>query len=127
MAHHRHIRHGVGAVRPYIYGNLDLPNLIKRAFDAEEVERLASSKGFHIEAKIGDSVLVLEVGEFPPTASPTRNSIYVYVPDVDSSYQRAIEAGATSISPPTDQPYQERSAGIKDSFGNVWYIATYTG
>ena len=127
MAREKHIRHGVGAVRPYIYGNLDLPDLIKHAFDAEEVERLPSSKGFHIEAKIGDSVLVLEVGEFPPGVSPTRNSIYVYVPDVDAAYQRALEAGAISISPPNDQPYQERSAGIKDSFGNVWYIATYTG
>ena len=40
---------------------------------------------------------------------------------------RAMAAGATSVAAPEDKPYQERAAGIKDSFGNTWYIATYTG
>ena len=127
MAKRNHIRHGMGSVRPYIYGNLDLPDLIKSAFDAEELERLPTPGGFHIEAKIGDSMLVLEVGKFPPHASPTSASIYVYVPDVDKAYQQALEAGATSIGAPENKPYQERAAGVKDSFGNRWYIATYTG
>ena len=34
------IRHGFGSVRPYLYGNLDFPELIKKAFDGEELERL---------------------------------------------------------------------------------------
>jgi len=34
------IRHGFGSVRPYLYGNLDFPDLIKKAFDGEELERL---------------------------------------------------------------------------------------
>jgi PhnB protein len=51
----------------------------------------------------------------------------VYVDDVDAAYQRALASGATSITAPEDKPYQERSAGVKDSFGNIWYIATYTG
>jgi len=127
MAPHRHIRHGVGSVRPYLYGNLDLADLIKRAFDAEELERLPTPGGFHIEARIGDSMVVLEVGNFPAPAKPTPASIYVYVADVDRAYRRALEAGATSVTAPEDKPYQERSAGVKDSFGNIWYIATYTG
>jgi len=40
MAQHQHIRHGAGSVRPYLYGNLDLADLVRRAFDAEELERL---------------------------------------------------------------------------------------
>jgi uncharacterized glyoxalase superfamily protein PhnB len=28
---------------------------------------------------------------------------------------------------PTDRPFQERTVGVKDAFGNVWYLATYTG
>ena len=100
---------------------------MKQAFNGEELERLESAKGFHVEMIVGDSVLVLEVGEFPPSASPTRASIYVYVPDVDESYRRALAAGARSIAAPEDKPYQERAAGIKDSFGNSWYISTFKG
>ena len=120
-----HIRHGIGSVRPYLYGRLDLPELLKKAFGAEELERLpVGKKGFHIETKIGDSIVVLEVGD-PPHSGGTRASIYVYVEDVDAAYKRALEAGATSVAEPSDKPYQERGAGIKDSYGNIWYIATY--
>ena len=122
----KHIRHGIGSVRPYLYGRLDLPDLLKKAFGAAELERVpvGGDKGFHIETKIGDSIVVLEVGD-PPHAGGTRASIYVYVEDVDAAYKRALEAGATSVGAPSDKPYQERSAGIKDSYGNTWYIATY--
>ena len=120
-----HIRHGIGSVRPYLYGRLDLPDLLRQAFGAEELERLpVGNKGLHIETKIGDSMVVLEVGD-PPHPGGTRASIYVYVEDVDAAYKRALEAGATSVGAPSDKPYQERSAGIKDSYGNTWYIATY--
>jgi PhnB protein len=47
------------------------------------------------------------------------------VEDVDAAYRRAIAAGATSVAEPSDKPYQERGAGIEDSYGNIWYIATY--
>jgi PhnB protein len=122
----KHIRHGIGSVRPYLYGRLDLPDLLKKAFGAEELERLpvGGDKGFHIETKIGDSIVVLEVGD-PPHPGGTRASIYVYVEDVDAAYKRALEAGATSVGAPSDKQYQERSAGIKDSYGNTWYIASY--
>jgi PhnB protein len=55
------------------------------------------------------------------------SSIYVYVEDVDDVYRRAVNAGAESLSAPEGKPYDERSAGVKDSFGNTWWIATYTG
>jgi PhnB protein len=70
-------------------------------------------------------IVVLEIGGPPETA--TRSSLYVYVPDVDATYRRAMQAGATSLREPVQQPYRERNAGVKDTFGNVWWIATYTG
>jgi PhnB protein len=123
----KHIRHGVGSVRPYLYGRLDMLELVKRAFGAVELERLEAGKGgFHVEAKIGDSMVVMEVSD-PPHPGGKPASIYVYIDDVDSAYQRALAAGATSVAAPEDKPYQERAAGVKDSFGNIWWIATYTG
>jgi PhnB protein len=121
-----HIRQGVGSVRPYLYGRLDMLELVKRAFGAVELEHIPVGKGFHVEAKIGDSMIVMEVCD-PPHPHGTIASIYVYVEDVDASYERAIAAGAISVAAPADKPYQERSAGVKDSFGNIWWISTYTG
>jgi len=79
---------------------------------------------FHIESQIGDSVVVLETGD-PPHSSATLGSVYVYVEDVDAAYRRALECSATSLAEPEDKPYEERAAGVKDSFGNTSWISTY--
>lgn len=59
-----------------------------------------------------------------PTEFP-RNETYVYVPDVDTVYARALESGATSIAPPTDKPYRERQCGFIDAGENTWWVATF--
>jgi PhnB protein len=120
-----YVRHGVGTVRPYLYGHVDLIEFVEQVFGAVELERFVFSPNcLHVEAAIGDSVVVLEVGDPPPSAAAPA-SIYVYVPDVDAAYGRALEMGAEEVSPPKDKPYGERAAGVKDSFGNTWWIATY--
>jgi PhnB protein len=75
--------------------------------------------------KIGDAMI--EMSEAHGRWQPMPASIHLYVPDADALYARALEAGATSILPVTDQPYGERSGGVKDPWGNRWWIATYTG
>jgi hypothetical protein len=73
-AEKKHIRHGIGSVRPYLYGHLDLLEFVRQAFGAAELERLkVGANGFHVEAKIGDSMIVMEAGE-PPPPSGTRAS-----------------------------------------------------
>jgi uncharacterized glyoxalase superfamily protein PhnB len=49
------------------------------------------------------------------------------VPDVDAACERAIARGAETIEAPVDKPYDERSAGVTDRFGNTWWISTYLG
>jgi PhnB protein len=125
MPEKKHVRQGFGTVRPYLYGQPEVLEFVKRTFGAQELERNVNKRGgFHAEVKIGDSVVVLEIGEHPPETA-THSSVYVYVEDVDATYQTALECGATSIAAPEDMPYQERGAGVKDSFGNVWWVATY--
>jgi PhnB protein len=120
-----YVNHGFGVARPYIYGRLDGIAFLERVFGAEIVEKHSfSSSAFHVEARIGDSMVVLEASDPPhPSAAPA--SVYVYVEDVDAVYARALEAGAASITPPEVKPYQERQCGVQDSFGNTWWIATY--
>ena len=119
-----YIRHGAGAVRAYLYGNADLPEFVRQVFGGEEVERADyDDQSAHVEMRIADSVLVIEAGVTHETA--TRASVYVYVPDVDAAYQRALQLGATSVAAPADKPYGDRNAGVRDSFGNTGWIGTH--
>jgi PhnB protein len=71
--------------------------------------------------KIGDSVVMVS-GTGPRAA--TSAFLYLYVEDVDATYERAVQAGAVSIEEPVDVPYGDRRAMIKDPGGNDWQIAT---
>jgi PhnB protein len=120
-----HIRNGMGAVRPYVYGPPELLDFVERTFGAEIVER--SSDGSEVELRLGDSMIALSLGERFPANGGTRGSIVVYVEDVDATYGRALDAGATAIAAPEDKPYRNRAAGVRDVFGNRWWISTYLG
>lgn len=120
----KHVRHGFGTVRPYVYGGLDVAKFAAEVLGGVELVRHAfSDSAFHLEYQIGDSVLVLEASD-PPHASATASSVYVYVEDVDAVFLQAMVFGAVSIAKPADQPYGERVAGVQDSFGNTWWLAT---
>jgi PhnB protein len=98
---------------------------LKQAFGAREISKYASPDGVvhHAEIRVGDSVV--EMGEAHGKYPPMPTMFYLYVPDCDAVYRRALEAGATSIAELVDQPYGDRSGGVKDVFGNQWYIATH--
>jgi PhnB protein len=98
---------------------------LKRAFGAQEIAKYASPDGVvhHAEIRVGDSVV--EMGEAHGPYQPMQSMFYVYVPDCDAVYRRALAAGAKSIQEPKDQPYGDRSGGVTDPFGNTWYIATH--
>jgi uncharacterized glyoxalase superfamily protein PhnB len=51
--------------------------------------------------------------------------LYVYLPDVDAAYARALRAGASSIQEPRDEFYGDRTAAVQDVAGNQWYLATH--
>ena len=121
-----HVRHQIGAVRPYLHGPIGLPEFITKVFGAVELERHEfGPQSFHIEMQIGDSVLVVEAGELPPDTKPWLGSVYVYVEDVDAVFARAVQLGARVLAPVTDKPYQERQGGFLDAAGNTWWVATY--
>jgi uncharacterized glyoxalase superfamily protein PhnB len=100
-------------------------SFLKRAFGAREIAKYASPDGIvhHAEIRVGSSVV--EMGEAHGKYLPMPAMFYLYVPDCDAVYRRALAAGATSLSEPADQPYGDRSGGVKDAFGNQWYIATH--
>jgi PhnB protein len=123
---------GFRTVTPYLVVQ-DAPALIefaRRAFDAEETYRaIGSAGGVHAEVRIGDSMLMIGGGapDLPWRGARWTTALHIYVKDTDAAFERAVGAGATAIQGPADREYGERSAGVKDAFGNVWYIATWKG
>lgn len=106
----------------------------RNAFGATEFERITDENGKirHGEFRIGDScfMIVDEHPSFPDYQGPlTRGGssvhIYLYVEDVDHVFQQAIKAGAKQLLPVQDQFYGDRSGGVTDPFGHIWYIATH--
>lgn len=98
---------------------------VKEVFHAKETHVSRNSEGriMHAQVEIGDSVVMMgEAGEQWP-AIPA--SIYIYVPDVDAAYKRALASGATSIREPADQFYGDRNCGVKGPNGVQWWITTH--
>src|SRR6266545_4947297 len=118
-------RAGHQTITPYLTVKRpeQLVEFVKQVFGGVEIFRtIGSAGGLHAEVTIGESKLMIggyETVEEKPTA------LHLYVPDADAVYQRALEAGATSLEEPVDQFYGDREAGVKDPTGNVWWIATH--
>jgi PhnB protein len=88
-------------------------------------------KIWHAEIEVGDSV-VMVADEFPEMGSKSAktlgdspSSLWVYVPDVDASFQRAVAAGATGVRPPEDQFWGDRMSIVEDPFGHTWMLVTH--
>ena len=119
---------GYHTITPYLLipGAAAVIEFLRRAFDATELHRMVEPSGriAHAEVRIGDSPLML--GEPPANHPSIPGMLYLYVPDVDATYQKAISAGGQSIREPHDEFYGDRSAAVKDSANNQWWIATHT-
>jgi uncharacterized glyoxalase superfamily protein PhnB len=75
------------------------------------------------EIRIGDSIVMISDGGGLRESVPA--FLYVYVDDTDSTFSRAIAANALAVEEPTDMPYGDRRATVRDEWGNTWQIATH--
>jgi PhnB protein len=121
------VREGFSSITPFIFAD-DLPRMVdfmKDAFGAEETlhETVGDPPHTHSEVRVGDSMVMLGDSSQKFPANPS--AFHLYVEDADAAYKRALRVGATSMYQPTDQEYGDREAGVKDRFGNHWYIGTH--
>ncbi|MEH2502228.1 MULTISPECIES: VOC family protein [unclassified Bradyrhizobium] len=119
---------GFHTVTPYLVvdGAEKVIRFMKDAFGAEPVfEPMMRPDGkiMHAEFKIGDSIVM--ISDSSERAQATSTMLYLYVPNVDAVYQKALKAGATSLMEPADQFYGDRSGSVKDAAGNSWHIGTH--
>ncbi len=117
---------GVPSVQPYLHlvGAEKMIPFLEQGFGGVvtgHVPKSEDGKVLHATVQIGDTTLELDEahGEFQPMPC----HLHLHVADSDAMYARAIRAGATSIDAPSDKPYG-RSGGVKDTFGNSWYITS---
>jgi len=102
-------------------------DFLKKTFNATELRRYDSPDGsiMHVEVRIDDTVVMLSDGGGSFPAFPVW--LHVYVPDVDATYRRALEAGGVSVQEPQQKGDPDRRGGVKDPSGNTWWIATQMG
>ena len=104
-----------------------------RVFDGQERMRMPAPDGRigHAEIQIGNAVVMLadefpDIGfQSPKTIGGTPVMLSLYVEDVDATFERAVTAGSTSLKPPADQFYGDRSGSFEDPFGHRWSIASH--
>jgi PhnB protein len=121
------LKTGFHTITPYLLvnGADDLIAFLQEALGAELRGRYPAPDGrvMHAELRVGDSMI--ELGEPTGELKAFPTAIHVYLDDVDGAYARALAAGATMTHPLTDQAYGDREAGVKDRWGNVWYLARH--
>jgi PhnB protein len=98
---------------------------LKDAFGAIEKLKAPREDGtvMHCEMLLDDTSFMLADATADMAVYPFRH--YIYVPDVDAVYTHALTCGGVSETIPADQPYGDRIAGIKDKWGNLWWIGTH--
>ena len=119
---------GFHTVTPYLVvdGAEKVIRFMKEAFGAQPVfEPMMRPDGkvMHAEYKIGNSIVM--ISDASERAKATSAMLYVYVPNVDAIYQKALKAGGTSVNEPADMFYGDRSGGVTDPAGNHWHIGTH--
>ncbi len=117
---------GLHTITPY-FTVRDAARLIEflvAAFDATIIldKRYSNNTIQHARLRIGDSILMMNesTDEYPANVS----QIHLYVENIDTTFSKALEAGAIVLMEPNSRPHGDRMAGVKDPCGNVWWIAT---
>ena len=86
-----------------------------------EVHRGPDGRLMHGEYTIGGSVLMF--GESSPEWPASSSMNYLYVADTDRTHADCLRAGCTELYAPRDESYGMRSSGVKDRWGNTWWLA----
>lgn len=118
---------GYSSVSPYLIvdGADRTIEFLKRVFDAVELRRFPDDDGklIHAEVRIDDTVIMI-ADSVPPKWPAVPTHVHIYVADVDTTYRKALEAGAKSVQEPKKKGDEDKRGGVRDAGGTTWWIAT---
>jgi PhnB protein len=124
---------GYPNVMPYLlYEDSDAAlEFLVDAFGFTEKVRMTDDSGRvnHAEVQMKNGVIMFGTppGDYknPAKLGGKTQSIYVYVDDVETHYERAKQAGAKIAREPEDQFYGDRNYAVEDPEGHEWYFGTH--
>lgn len=116
---------GFGTVAPYVFvDDADaFAEFLQSAFGGEETVRSVTPDGRVANLQVRIGTVTLMTSDATPAFPAMPASFYVYVENADETMSRAIAAGATKIMDVDDMPYGDRQGGVRDPFGNLWWIS----
>ena len=100
-------------------------DFLKAVFGAVEICRHPAPDGsriMHAEVRLDDTVIML--GDCSEGWPATPSHVHVYVPDVEATFQKGIQAGAASLQEPSKKDDADKRGGFKDAWGTNWWVAT---
>jgi uncharacterized glyoxalase superfamily protein PhnB len=131
-----YIPEGHRSITPHlaVRSGLEAIAFYQKAFGAElrgRAEGATPQSTMHAELRIGDSAVFLTDMTGPtPVKAPGAGGaptvvIHLFVPDADTVFARAQEAGAKVVMPLSDMMWGDRYGQLQDPFGHVWSLATH--
>jgi len=115
---------GFNTVTPYFFveGAAGFLDFLRQGLGGEEVLRhLDGERIANAQVRLGTSTVM--VSESNARFPKMPGSYYLYVASADAAVARAVAAGAEMIMPVADMPYGDRQGGVKDRWGNLWWIS----
>lgn len=116
---------GYNSVSPYLVvnGAQATIDFLVAVFDAKRLRTIPRGDGKlrHGEVRIDDTVLMLADAIEGWPAIPSH--VHIYVADVDATYTRALQAGATAIQEPIRKDDPDKRGGFRDAGGTTWWVA----
>ncbi len=118
---------GYNSVSPYfiVDGAQKLIDFLVQLFDGKELRKYKREDGtiMHAEVSIDDSVIMISdaTEEYPPVTI----IMHVYVPDVNTTYIKALKLGASELQKPKNNEGDPDYRGtFLDFAGNMWSVST---
>lgn len=118
---------GYNSVSPYfiVDGAQKLIDFLVQLFDGKELRKYKREDGtvMHAEVRIDDSVVMISdaTDEYPPVTI----IMHVYVPDVNTTYIKALKLGASELQKPKNNEGDPDNRGtFLDFAGNMWSVST---
>ena len=117
---------GYNTVSPYLVvdGASATIEFLRNVLGAVEIRRFPAAKGkiMHAEVRIDDTVVM--IADPPEGSQAVPSHVHVYVADVDATYKRALDYGATSVQEPVKKQDPDKRGSVKDAGGTTWWVAT---
>jgi PhnB protein len=116
---------GFARVTPYVFvsGADAYVDFLKAAFGGREIGRSISPDGRIANCQVRFDNATIMVSEATRQFPASSAAFYFYVSDADIAMARALAAGAENIMEVANMPYGDRQGGVRDPFGNIWWIS----